>query len=173
MIIRKATLEDLNKITAIYNAIHDQEEQGITTIGWVRTIYPTVETAKLSILKGEMFVAIDQGIIVAAARINQEQVAEYVNASWQYEAADSEVMVLHTLVVLPVLKGHGYGKEFVTFYERYALEHQCHYLRMDTNARNNVARDLYKKLGYREAGIVSSFFNGIADVQLVCLEKKI
>ena len=42
---------------------------------------------------------------------------------------------------------------------------------MDTNARNLAARRLYKHLGYLEAGIVSCVFNGIPDVQLVCLEK--
>lgn len=42
---------------------------------------------------------------------------------------------------------------------------------MDTNARNAAARRLYAGLGYWEAGIVPCVFNGIPDVQLVCLEK--
>lgn len=37
--------------------------------------------------------------------------------------------------------------------------------------RNAVARGLYKKLGYKEIGIVPTEFNGIPDVQLVLLEK--
>ena len=53
----------------------------------------------------------------------------------------------------------------------YALSHGCPELRMDTNARNAVARGLYKKLGYKEIGIVPTEFNGIPDVQLVLLEK--
>ena len=44
---------------------------------------------------------------------------------------------------------------------------------MDTNARNRAARALYKKLGYEEVSIVPCTFNGIAGVQLVCLEKKL
>lgn len=80
-------------------------------------------------------------------------------------------MVLHTLVVDPHRKGRGYGKAFVAFYENYAKEHNCVALRMDTNARNAGARNLYHKLGYKEIGIVSCVFNGIPDVQLVCLEK--
>ena len=42
---------------------------------------------------------------------------------------------------------------------------------MDTNARNTRARKLYQKLGYEETGIVKCTFNGIPDIQLVCLEK--
>ena len=44
---------------------------------------------------------------------------------------------------------------------------------MDTNARNEAARAMYRKLGYREIGIVPTVFNGIEGVQLVLLEKKI
>ena len=80
-------------------------------------------------------------------------------------------MVLHTLVVDPAFGGKGCGKAFVAFYEEYARTHGCPYLRMDTNARNQAARRLYRHLGYREAGIVPCEFNGIPGVQLVCLEK--
>ena len=80
-------------------------------------------------------------------------------------------MRLHTLVVSPSASGKGYGKKFVKFYEDYVLSHGCPELRMDTNARNAAARGLYKKLGYKEIGIVPTVFNGIPDVQLVLLEK--
>ena len=109
--------------------------------------------------------------IVAAARINKEQVDVYANATWNFDAPDDEVMVLHTLVVSPAVKGRGYGTEFVKFYEDFALENGCRFLRMDTNARNTAARSLYAKLGYTEVGIVDSVFNGIPGVKLVCLEK--
>ena len=59
------------------------------------------------------------------------------------------------------------------FYEEYAREQGCLYLRMDTNERNTVARAMYRGMGYREAGIVPCVFNGIPGVNLVCLEKKL
>ena len=71
----------------------------------------------------------------------------------------------------PPGQGRGYGSRFVDFYESYALEHGCRYLRMDTNERNASARALYRNLGYREVSIVPCAFNGIPGVQLVCLEK--
>ena len=44
---------------------------------------------------------------------------------------------------------------------------------MDTNARNARARAMYRRLGYREAGIAPCVFNGIPGVELVCLEKSL
>jgi hypothetical protein len=54
-----------------------------------------------------------------------------------------------------------------------ARENGCTVLRMDTNAKNAAARRLYQKLGYAEPDIVPCIFNGIPNVQLVLLEKKL
>ena len=170
---RKADFRDLDAICAIYDAIHDREEAGLTTIGWVRSIYPTRTTAEASVRAGDMFVLEEDGEILAAARINQIQGEEYKKANWHFCCPDSKVMVLHTLVVSPAAAKKGLGKRFVAFYEDYAARHGCTCLRMDTNARNTVARALYKKLGYAEVSVVPCVFNGIAGVQLVCLEKKL
>lgn len=171
--IRKATPQDIPAVGKIYSRIHDREEQGLTTIGWIREIYPTEATAQASLEKDELFIMEEEGIIVAAAKINQEQDPAYALANWAFPAEDQEIMVLHTLVVDPEVSGKGYGTKFVAFYEQYALEQGCPYLRMDTNERNKAARALYQKLGYTEVGIVPCQFNGIPGVNLVCLEKKL
>ena len=170
---RKATMDDLEQIVQIYDGIHAEEEAGRTTTGWIREVYPTRKTAEDSIKTGDMFVEIAEGKIVAAARINQEQVDVYADVSWEYQASDEQVMVLHTLVVDPNESGKGYGTAFVEYYEHYARRYVSPYLRMDTNQKNKRARVLYGKLGYREAGIVPCVFNGIKGVGLVCLEKKL
>ncbi len=170
---RKAKMEDVERIAEIYDEIHTENEAGRMTTGWIRGVYPSEETAKASVRRGDMFVEEEDGRIVAAAKINQEQVPEYAEADWQQDVPEEQVMVLHTLVVSPGERGKGYGTAFVAYYEHYALEHGCPYLRMDTNWYNQSARTLYRKLGYREASVVPCEFNGIPDVQLVCLEKKL
>lgn len=169
---RKATEKDIQRIAEIYNEIHTECEAGRMVTAWKREIYPTRKTAEIAVECGDMFVEEENGHIVAAARINQEQVAEYAEAAWKYQVPESKVMVLHTLVVSPKEKGRGYGTKFVAFYENYALEHGCPYLRIDTSEKNLNARALYKKLGYCEVSVVSSEFNGIHKMPLVCLEKK-
>ncbi len=171
MEIRKATKNDINSIEKIYNNIHKDEEKGLISIGWERNVYPTRKTAQDSLNRDDLFVIEDEGKIVATAVINQIQVDEYKYATWKHSANDNEVMVLHCLAVDPYQKNKGYGKTFVAYYEKYAKEHNCFELRMDTNVINTKARNLYQKLGYEEVGIVKCVFNNIPNVQLVCLEK--
>ena len=174
MEIRKAVLKDIPQVAAIYDRLLTQEEEGKAVIGWARGVYPTQQTALDALEAGTLFVLEQDGKIAAAAKIDQNQVPEYANAPWRYpDAPPEQVMVLHTLVVDPAFAGRGCGKQFVAFYEEHARTHGCPYLRMDTNARNAAARRLYAGLGYWEAGIVPCVFNGIPDVRLVCLEKKL
>lgn len=173
LVFRKAQKEDIDKVANIYSDIHTCEETGLTDTGWVRDVYPTRETAKKAFERGDLFVAQDDSGVVGAAIINNQQMDSYIDASWQYPAQDLEVMVLHTLAISPKSSGKGYGKEFVAFYEKYAQDNNCKYLRMDTNARNTRARAMYKKLGYAEIDIVDCVFNGIEGVKLVLLEKKL
>ncbi len=171
--IRKAVPNDLDKIEEIYMAIHTEEEKGLNYIGWNRAVYPTRKTAEIALTRGDIFVYEVEGIVVASAIINQIQVPEYADCPWEYTANDDEVMVLHTLTVAPMYSGRGIGSSFVDFYEKYASENGCSILRMDTNEKNLNARKLYAKLGYKESGIVLCEFNGIPNVRLVCLEKKL
>lgn len=173
MNFRKATEADIPAIAAIYDDIHTGEEKGESSIGWIRSIYPTAETARAALLRDDLFVQEDEGCIVGTAIINQSQVDVYEGAPWRYPALDEQVMVLHTLVISPKSARRGYGSAFVSFYEQYARDHHCPFLRMDTNARNARARALYKKLGYEEIAIVPCQFNGIDGVQLVLLEKRV
>lgn len=171
--IRKAAEADIPAVNAIYDALLTREEQGQLSTGWTRGVYPTEQTARDALRAGTLYVMEEGGRIVAAAKIDQAQMAQYAQCAWRHDAPPEQVLVLHTLVVDPTAKGRGHGTAFVRFYEELGRESGRPYLRIDTNARNTPARILYAKLGYTEAGIVAGMFNGIPDVQLVCLEKKV
>ena len=127
--IRKAARADLDAVCRIYDQIHTAEERGEAAIGWQRGVYPERETAEAALARGDLFVQEQNGEIVGTAILNQNQVDSYAGANWRYDAPDSEVMVLHTLVIDPEGKSRGLGREFAAFYEGYALAHGCRYLR--------------------------------------------
>lgn len=169
--IRKANFDDLNSIAEIYAKIHTAEENGDVVIGWKCGVYPERETAQAALERGDIFVLEEDGLILGTAVINHEQVDVYEGAGWKRDAEDNQVMVMHTLVIDPDFIGKGFGSQFVSFYEEYAHDNGSDYLRIDTNARNTVARAFYGKLGYEEIDIVPCVFNGLEGVQLVLLEK--
>ena len=171
VVIRKAEAGDIDAVEAVYDEIHSAEEAGELTIGWIRGVYPVRATAEAALQRGDLFVLEDGGQVRGAAVINQIQVDVYAGAPWKHAAEDNEVLVLHTLVISPESGRKGYGKRFIRFYEDYASEHGCPELRIDTNARNLTAREMYRKLGYEEIAVVPTEFNGISGVDLVLLEK--
>lgn len=171
MTVRKATKADINAISKIYEHIHKQEQNNNMQVGWLPNVYPIRATAEKSLERDDLFVYEDNGRILASAIINHEQVDIYAHCDWKYKAADDEVMVMHTLVVEPSETSKGIGKIFVEFYENYSRKAGCKVLRIDTNAKNKVARKFYAKLGYSEAAILPCDFNGIPNIRIVLLEK--
>lgn len=170
-IIRLACSEDIPKVGQIYADILQGPSAPAT--GWLPQIYPTLQTAQDGFDRGELYVCVVDGTVVAAAKINKEQVDVYGQISWQYPAHPEQVLVIHTLVVSPSVSKQGYGEKFIDFYEGMARQLGCPYLRLDTNQKNAPARQFYAKLGYHERGIVPCTFCGIPNVQLVCLEKRL
>ena len=170
--IRKANENDIDRIAEIYEETHCEEKAGRTTTGWLSGVYPVRATAEAALKRDDLFVFEEDKKVLACAIINRIQVDVYKDGKWLFPAPDSSVMVLHTLTVSPKAKKRGIGRAFVAFYENYARKNGCTVLRIDTNERNAVARAFYKKLGFREAGIIPCVFNGIPDVKLVLLEKK-
>ena len=120
--IRKANMNDLDRIEEIYNEIHTEIEEGQARIGWIRGVYPVRETAENALKRDDLFVAEQNGEIVASAVINQTQMEEYTKGNWQYNVPEEKICVLHTLTVLPDAGEKGVGKGFVAFYEQYAKE---------------------------------------------------
>ena len=171
MMIRKATAKDIDAVEKLYDAIHTAEENGKQTIGWIRGIYPVRKTAEMALARDDLFVLEDDGKICGTGILHKIQVDSYAEGHWEHEVPDERVCVLHTLVIDPDSAGKGYGRAFIEYYETYAQENGCTELRIDTNARNAVARAMCKKHGYTEIGIVPTVFNSIEGVQLVLLEK--
>ncbi len=171
MFVRKAIIDDIPTVEEIYNLLHEKEELKQTSIGWIRGVYPTKNTALDALKREDLFVLEDEGVVVGSAIINKRQLDSYKNVSWIHKVPSDNVCVLHTLTISPICSGKGYGKFFLKFYEEYALKNGCNELRIDTNEKNSIARKMYKNNGYTEVGILKTDFNGIKDIGLVLLEK--
>ena len=147
------------------------QEQGETYTGWVRDVYPTAGTAAAALERDTLYVLEEDSAVLGAAILDHRQGEVYRSGSWTCDAPPERVLVLHTLVISPKASGRGLGPRFVSFYEDLARRQSCLCLRLDTNVKNRRARQMYRKLSYREAGTAPTVFNGIDGVELVLLEK--
>ena len=74
--IRKGTQQDIPYIAAIYEHIHDNEESGRSTVGWIRGVYPTADTARAALEADDLFVMEENGAVVAAGAVVTRDVPE-------------------------------------------------------------------------------------------------
>lgn len=172
--IRKAMQADVPAVAGIYDRILLKEEAGQVTIGWLRGVYPTEQTARAALAADDLFV---MEATVLSARRRASIRCRYRNTETPTGAMrtcrKTRLWCCTRWWSTPCALGGGFGTAFVSFYEQYAKAHACRYLRMDTNVINKAARRFYAKLGFYESGVIGCVFNGIPDVKLVCLEKKL
>lgn len=173
--IRPAVESDLPAVSAIYEAILDQEDDtGIRHTGWQRGAYPTADTARNIFDAGTLFVGVDEnGTIWGSMNLNGYQLPEYVNGSWAFPAEEAQVAVIHTLTIDPRRTGQGLARQMVDFAENTARAQGKTVLRLDTGVENLPANRMYPRLGYQSAGTVDSFFMGYALRPLNLYEKKL
>ena len=169
--IRIANKNDIDEINELYEEVIGLREKGIAPILWTRGIYPTREYVERMVNAGEMYVLVEEGKIAAAAIYNQVETDAYSQINWNFNAKSEEILVMHTLAVHPAFMRRGLAKRMLAFYEELAEQMGCIELRIDTNDRNMPARDMYRKAGYTERGLVETPFNGLPSVRLICLEK--
>ena len=154
MIFRKATESDAKRCLEIYDAISDWEAANGKQCCWEKGFYPTMETVEAGLSLGELYVLEDEetGQVVSCGIINHSQPEFYKLFNWAFEAALSEVLVLHTFGVDPAMQKKGYGSAFMSFYEKMAYDAGCKTLRLDTVISNKKSQAMYKKLGFKTLG---------------------
>ena len=171
--IRLATEVDLPAVSAIYEAILDQEDAtGVRYTGWQRGSYPTAATAREIFNAGTLYVGVDEnGTVWGSMNLNGYQLPEYAKGDWAFPADDRQVAVIHTLTIDPRRAGQGLARQMVAFAEETARQQGKTVLRLDTGIENLPANRLYPALGYRLVGTVDVFFMGYATRPLNLYEK--
>ena len=86
--VRKANINDIEAVTAIYEHIQKMEADGLVRIGWNPSTYPVRATAEEALRRGDLFVYEQEGTIMASAIINRTQVPVYATGQWAFPAAD-------------------------------------------------------------------------------------
>ena len=158
--IRKATQNDILPVAELYEIMLDYEEKNVKYTSWQRGIYPTVDTARLGVKNGSLYVCEIDGQIRGAVILDSKQPPEYRKIGWSVEAKRSEVLVVHTLCVHPEHAGSGIGSAIVDFAKELAEESGCLTIRLNTTEKNVNAAHLYLKNGFAIAAAEKILLNG-------------
>lgn len=168
--IRKATDKDIGAVERGYTELLDFEKENGSHSNWVQGVYPTRSVAEEGCRSETLYVMERDGEICASMILNQVQSEVYPRIQWEYPAHDDEVLVLHTLCIPPLRAGHGYGTEMVRFAIEEGRRMKYRVMRLDTYAGNNPAASLYKKLGFRYAGMESTMHQGVIPEEQIFFE---
>lgn len=145
---RLGKLEDIEAITAlIQEAIKEMEKHGIYQ--W-DGLYPTAEDFEADIKKENLYVAEENGKIIALYVISGESDEAYNNAEWKYPRETS--LVLHRFCVSPGFQNKDIGKKVLVKIESQIKSMGYDSVRLDVFTKNPYAQKLYRNNGYEVRG---------------------
>lgn len=170
---RRTTPLDLPALRHLYNEVIDGMDGAASHAQWHRGGYPTDAFLQTKAALGELWVAEQNGTMVAAMVLNDECNPGYAQADWQVSCEPHEVMAIHTLGVSPRVQGQGVGKAMVQQALTVAREKGCKCMRLDVIDTNPAAGKFYAKLGFQFLGRYRLDYPGAVCTDFDLYEKKV
>ena len=158
--IRKATLEDINSIAALYDRVIDYQAENGGYMSWIKNVYPTAKTASDALSLDTLYVYVANEKIVASVILDCVQPDEYKAITWKTAADTRDAIVVHTLCVDPEFMGMGIASEILSFAKNLALSLDCASIRLATNSKNSGAIHFYEKNGFDIIGYDKVLLDG-------------
>lgn len=149
MEIRKGTLQDIDEVAALYDALNDYLESHTNYPGWKKDIYPIREDAEQGIREENLWVAIEDGRIAGTVILNHQPEEAYQTVDWHNSFLYQDIFVVHTLAIHPQFMKRGIGRALLEFAEAYARQQNIKEIRLDVYEKNVPAIRLYESMGFR------------------------
>lgn len=169
--IRLATAKDLDEVSALYDSLNLHLETNVNYAGWAIGRYPTMQTAQDALSENSLYVYEENLQILGTVILNSQQPESYRDASWSEDIPAKQVLSVHTLAVHPKFLYRKIGEELLLFAEECAKRQNMLCIRLDTLLRNLPAARLYRRLGYKEAGVIDLRLGISGLTEFLCFEK--
>ncbi|MCB8995544.1 MAG: GNAT family N-acetyltransferase [Bacteroidales bacterium] len=159
----QAEKKHLTGVLYLYHlSVRDMNARGL--FNW-NTHYPSSRLVS-DIEKGNLYIWIEEEMIMAAACMDNEMPDGYEDKNWSKRG--ESYLVVHRLAVIPGFHNRGIGEKVMNALKELAVQRGCTTIRLDVFTGNPGAVQLYKKLGYSEVGEVHFEYQ---KVPFMCLEK--
>ena len=151
MQIRKTTMNDIEPVmTIIFQA--QQQFKKLGTGQW-QNDYPNKETIAIDISRGESYVMVNKGEIVATIAIQIGYDDEYDMNHWRWPS--SRYLIIHRLAVAESMKGYGLATQLMHFAQALGCKQGVSDFKVDTYQGNHAMQRLLLKLGFIDCGTMT------------------
>lgn len=162
--IRRAKIPEINDILDITKACAAfMIEKGIHQ--W-NELYPSRKAFESDLKRNELFVKIEDGILIGAIVISEFMDKEYIPVKWLTE--NKKNAYIHRLCIHPDHQGKGHAQQLMDFAEDFAKQNDFLSVRLDTFSQNTRNQRFYEARGYQRLGDV--FFPKQSEHPFHCYE---
>ena len=150
--LREASVRDIDQIRTLYWRLLDSSPKYGQVLQWKKNIYPNDDDWKAYIVKGEMYLILQDVDVIGAVAVMNAQSKEYGKIHWKVRADDQDAAVVHLLMILPEYQGDGAATAALDEIIKLAAGKKNRAVRLDAIGTNVPAQKLYEKYGFVNCG---------------------
>jgi ribosomal protein S18 acetylase RimI-like enzyme len=149
-VIRIARTEDLDQIMLIVKeTIEDLNNEG--NIQWSEE-YPNRDHFSEDIKNNQLYIFEKEGKVAGFICLNTNEDEAYQGLPWR---KNEMAMVIHRFAVSREKQRQSIGTKLIEYAERFALNKNICYLKVDTNSKNSRMNRLFDKMGFEFIGQIN------------------
>lgn len=146
--IRKATKNDTNTVTKLYEELIDAIKDNEYTPQWEYGVYPKDENIISAIDDEELYVGEIDSEIVSSIVINHKPSKGYDQVKWKIDDDYENIYVVHLVAVKHGHGNKGIAKKMLKYVFDLAKEKSIKSVRLSIMENNVPAEKVYKKLEF-------------------------
>lgn len=152
MQVIKCSLKDLQRVSNFYERVIDYLDAHENFPIWEKGVYPSYNTIKIAIEKGDQYALEDNGQIIGALLFDQTPVGDYSVGEWQKDLKVGEYYIIHAFTTDYNYYKKGLGSFIMDWCKQKARRDGKKAIRVDVVPTNYPARNFYQKHGFIFAG---------------------
>ena len=168
--LKEVSIKDLDQIRTLYWRLLDSSPKYGQILQWKKNIYPNDDDWNSYIVKGEMYLILQDVDVIGAVAVTNAQSKEYRKIHWKVKADDQDVAVVHLLMVLPKYQGDGAATAALDEIIKLAADKKKKAVRLDAIGTNVPAQKLYEKYGFVNCGTAQEYYESTGETEFVFYE---
>jgi ribosomal protein S18 acetylase RimI-like enzyme len=149
-VIRIARTDDLDQImTIVKETIEDLNKEDNRQ--WSEE-YPNRDHFSEDIKNNQLYIFEKEGKVAGFICLNTQEDEAYRGLPWRLEET---ALVIHRFAVSKEKQRQSIGTKLVEYAERFALNKNIKYLKVDTNSRNSRMNQLFRKMNFEFIGQIN------------------